>query len=207
MPYIYKITNQVNNKVYIGKTLETIEKRWKQHIRDSKKEKCEKRPLYSAFNKYGVENFVIEKIEECSVQILNEREKYWIEYYRSFKNGYNATLGGDGKIYCDYDLIFTLYKQGFNIKEIAQKLGYNVDTCSKALKTFGITTEELVDNGRNKIRKTVIQLDKDTNEVLQVFASIAEAYKFLEKEYSGHIAAVCRGKRKTAYGFKWKYGD
>ena len=207
MPYIYKITNQVNNKVYIGKTLETIEKRWKQHIRDSKKERCEKRPLYSAFNKYGVENFVIEKIEECSMQILNEREKYWIEYYRSFKNGYNATLGGDGKIYCDYDLIFALYKQGFNIKEISQKLKYNVDTCSKALKTFGITTEDLVDNGRNKIRKTVIQLDKDTNEVLQVFTSITEAYKFLGKEYSGHIAAVCRGKRKTAYGFKWKYGD
>ena len=63
MPYIYKITNKINNKVYIGKTLGTIENRWKSHIRDSKRTHCEKRPLYSAFEKYGVENFIIEEVE------------------------------------------------------------------------------------------------------------------------------------------------
>lgn len=207
MPYIYKIINQINKKVYIGKTLETIEARWKEHIKDSKRERYEKRPLYAAFKKYGIDNFIVEEVEECSTEMLNEREVYWIEYYRSFKNGYNATIGGDGKPYCDYDLIYTLYQEGFSLKEISKKLSYGVDTCSKALKTFGVTKEELVDNGRNKIRKTIIQLDKDTGEVLQVFSSLKEAYESLGKQSSGHIAAVCQGKRKTAYGFKWKYGE
>ena len=199
MPYIYKITNQINKKVYIGKTLETIETRWKEHIRDSKRERCEKRPLYAAFNKYGIDNFIVEEVEECSAEELNEREIYWIEYYRSFKNGYNATIGGDGKSYCDYDLIYTLYQQGFSLRDISKKLNYGVDTCSKAIKTFGITKEELIDNGRNKIRKTIIQLDKNTEEVLQVFSSLTEAYNALGKRHSGHIAAVRNGKRKTAY--------
>lgn len=76
MAYIYKITNKINGKVYIGKTLNSIQKRWREHLIDSKKRRCEKRPLYSAINKYGEENFEIEQIEECSHDILNERECY-----------------------------------------------------------------------------------------------------------------------------------
>ena len=207
MPYIYKITNQINKKIYIGKTLETIEERWRQHIKDSKRARIEKRPLYSAFNKYGIDNFTIEIVEECSVKEIDERERYWIEYFRSFKEGYNATLGGDGRAYCDYDLIYTLFKQGLNLKEISKKLGYGTDTCSKALKTFGITKEQVINNGRDKIRKSIIQLDKDTEEIIQVFPSLTAAFASLGKQSSGHIAEVCKGKRKTAYGYKWKYGE
>lgn len=46
MAFIYKITNDVNGKVYIGKTLFSVEKRWKEHFKDSKKERCKNRPLY-----------------------------------------------------------------------------------------------------------------------------------------------------------------
>jgi hypothetical protein len=53
--------------------------------------------LYDAINKYGSENFSIEEVEECSPEVLNDREVYWIEQYGSFKNGYNATRGGEGK--------------------------------------------------------------------------------------------------------------
>ena len=59
MPYIYKITNDINNKIYIGKTLHAIEHRFKEHCKDSKKRQNEKRPLYSAMNKYGIEHFHI----------------------------------------------------------------------------------------------------------------------------------------------------
>ena len=98
MPYIYKITNDINKKIYIGKTVETIEKRWKEHIKDSKKKTSENRPLYRAINKYGIEHFSIEEIEEVQDQfLLSDRERFWIEYFGSFKNGYNATIGGDGK--------------------------------------------------------------------------------------------------------------
>ena len=106
MPYIYKITNSINGKIYIGKTLQSIEERWKEHCRDCTKSRVEKRPLYEAMNKYGKENFSIELVEECEESVLNEREVFWIEYYGSFKNGYNATIGGDGRPYIDYEMIF-----------------------------------------------------------------------------------------------------
>ena len=48
-------------------------------------------------------------------------------------------------------------------------------------------------------------LDKNSEEILKIFPSVAEAYVFLNKQYSGHIAAVCTNKRKTAYGYKWRY--
>ena len=61
MSFIYKITNQINGKSYIGKTnLPSIQERFKEHISDSKRARMEKRPLYSAMNKYGIENFKIE---------------------------------------------------------------------------------------------------------------------------------------------------
>lgn len=85
MPYIYKITNKINGKMYIGKTIFTVEQRWKEHQKDSRRRDFEKRPLYSAIKKYGIENFSIEEVEECPIEILSEREKYWIEYYGSFK--------------------------------------------------------------------------------------------------------------------------
>lgn len=205
MPYIYKITNDINNKIYIGKTLQTIEKRWKEHSRDYKRENINKRPLYLAMKKYGIEHFHIEEIEECSLERSDERERYWIEYYGSFKYGYNATIDGDGRPYCDYDLIYTLFKEGLNVKQIAEKLKYSVDTCRKALYIRKISHNEIVKQGRKIIQNSVIQLDKNTNEILNIFPSLKEAYIYLNKQQSGHIAEVCKGKRKTAYGYKWKY--
>ena len=62
---IYKIVNDVNNKVYIGKTSDTIEARFKSHCYDSTRDQIKNHPLYKAFNKYGVEHFSIHLIEEC----------------------------------------------------------------------------------------------------------------------------------------------
>ena len=96
MGYIYKITNKINQKSYIGLTSKSVEERWKEHIASINKLK-DQRPLYSALAKYGVDSFSIETIEEVDNDFLGERETYWISYYDSYKNGYNATLGGDGK--------------------------------------------------------------------------------------------------------------
>ena len=92
--YIYKITNKINNKCYIGQTVKPIETRWKRHLKDTKKNSTY--PLHRAIRKYGKENFIIEEIEKCEAKLLDEREIYWINFYNSFKNGYNATLGGMG---------------------------------------------------------------------------------------------------------------
>lgn len=94
---IYKIENLINHHIYVGQSV-NIEKRWKREkqIAFLKNSEGYNYPLSRAFRKYGIENFSFEIIEECPVLQLNEREKYWIQYYNSFYNGYNQTLGGEG---------------------------------------------------------------------------------------------------------------
>ena len=126
MAYIYQITNDINEKIYIGKTESSIENRFREHCNDAFRERNEKRPLYSAMRKYGIEHFHIKLIEETNDP--EEREKYWIEKLGSFKYGYNATIGGDGKRYADYDLIYSLYNQGNNYKQIHEITHYDDHT-------------------------------------------------------------------------------
>lgn len=92
---IYKITNKINNHCYIGQSIH-IHIRWNEHKLKYNWERESNKPLYKAFMKYGLENFTFEVIEECPVELLNEREMYWIDYYNSFKDGYNVTSGGEG---------------------------------------------------------------------------------------------------------------
>lgn len=94
---IYKIENLINHKCYIGQSVK-IEQRWKNHKVTAKNlnDKNYDNPLYKAIRKYGIENFSFEIIEECSVNDLNNKQRYWIKYYNSFFNGYNLTMGGDG---------------------------------------------------------------------------------------------------------------
>lgn len=86
---IYKITNKINNKSYIGQS-NNINRRFIEH-------KCinheTNKSLKLAFKKYGIENFNFEILEECSLQELNEKEKYYIS---KLKPEYNRTSGGDG---------------------------------------------------------------------------------------------------------------
>ena len=92
---IYKITNKLNNKVYIGQTIKSIESRFKQHLNSMK---C---PLLSkAIKKYGKENFKIEPIDTAiSINELNNKEIYWIHFYNCLApNGYNLESGGKNKI-------------------------------------------------------------------------------------------------------------
>ena len=98
MGFIYKITNNINNKIYIGKTNRDINVRFQEHIDSSNSINSPSYNYYlhRAFRKYGIENFSIDKIEEVSEELINEREKYWIKYYDSYNNGYNLTLGGEG---------------------------------------------------------------------------------------------------------------
>ena len=99
MGFIYKITNDINDKVYIGKTIRTLPIRWREHLSDYKEiQETDNRPLYSSMLKYGVNHFTIYEVEECPDELLNEREKFWIAFYDSYENGYNATKGGDGGV-------------------------------------------------------------------------------------------------------------
>lgn len=74
--------------------------------------------------KYGIEHFKFETIEKTTNP--EEREKYWINFYNSYYQGYNATLGGDGKAHLDYNLIIKLWNNNKTCKEIAQITKYDV---------------------------------------------------------------------------------
>ena len=89
---IYKITNKINNKSYIGQSIH-IEERWKQHINLIT---TGEQLLYKAFRKYGINNFNFEVIELCPQTQLNEREIYWSQHYNTLTpNGYNMVECGD----------------------------------------------------------------------------------------------------------------
>lgn len=72
-------------------------------------------------NKYGIENFKVECLEEVDNDILSDREIYWIHELQSYKDGYNATKGGDGKIIYDYKEIVELYNMGYLCKEVSKR--------------------------------------------------------------------------------------
>ena len=88
---IYKITKISNGKSYIGQSND-IERRFKEH---QQKGTSSRIPLDIAIQKYGINAFTYEILEECSIDKLNEREQYWIKYYNTIKNGYNCSAGGE----------------------------------------------------------------------------------------------------------------
>lgn len=208
---IYKIYNDVNDKLYIGKTLDTIENRLKEHKKDSKRVRKEKRPLYNAMNKYGTEHFYIELIEEVDLELLSQRECYWIEFYNTYYNGYNATKGGDGRQLYDYDLIVEIYLQGLTMKEISNQLGCDVKVIRNALKLANVDTfQNMVKN----FGKSVAAYDKEHN-LIASFDSESDAARWLidkgiaqtdsVKTVGSVVARAAKGQRKSAYKMLWEF--
>lgn len=214
MAFIYKITNDINNKIYIGKTILTIEERWLEHLRDYQKITEQNRPLYKAMIKYGKEHFHIEEVEKVeNINELSDREKYWIENYQSFKYGYNATKGGDGKPYLDYDLIISTYIKVKNIKQVAKLTGAHPDSITAILKNANINIIPSSQVLRENYSKKVACYKNDI--IIKSFSSLTDAAKWIIKnKYSksqiikGVIATIshaAKGKLLTAYGFTWFY--
>ena len=214
MAWIYLITNDINGKQYVGKTYyKSIQERWHQHLNDYKKQNCEKRPLYNAMNKYGIEHFHIKEIEYVLPEMdLEKREIYWINQYDTYHNGYNATLGGDGKRVYNYDELIAAYKELKNLTKVANIFHCDTGHLSKILKANNIKIISGQQISQQMNGKQVAQYDLNDN-FIQIFPSSCDAAKALNKitstsrGASSHIADACKGKRKTAYGYKWKFVD
>lgn len=200
--FIYAIYNDINNKQYIGKTSHTVEYRFNLHKRDYPYFNY---PLYNAMKKYGVDHFFIKQLEECNDEMLSEREMYYIDKFDTYKNGYNATLGGEGIRKYDYDEILTLWNDGFTIKAISRKIGANCDVIGKILGDLGVPSEERLRCCYGSNRKTVAQYDLNEN-LIALFPSASEAARQVHLEQS-NISSCCRGKIKTYGGYKWLYVD
>ena len=140
MGYIYKITNTLNNKIYIGQTVKSVQKRFTQHKNNSNKEYFSQIVLYKAFNKYGIENFICEEIEEVPNEKLDEREKYWIDYYDSYFDGYNSTLGGRATQLYNWDVedIIEKYLNLKSARAVAKEIGCDHSTIDRILNENGV---------------------------------------------------------------------
>lgn len=127
--FIYKITNKVNGKSYIGQTIQNVKERFYQHCATKCSQAILNMVIHKAITKYGKSNFTIEVIEEVESTNLNDRERYQIKYYDSYNNGYNSTEGGqDGiKLFknLDTESIVREYKSGKSLREIGRL--FNVD--------------------------------------------------------------------------------
>lgn len=92
---IYKITNLINGKIYIGQTIQSLKRRFNNHKATSNSD-SPKQYIHRAIRRYGFSNFICEEIEKCSSSLLNEKERFWISEYKSniSEIGYNLDNGG-----------------------------------------------------------------------------------------------------------------
>lgn len=206
MSCIYKITNQINQKVYIGQTRFQLNERWQQHLTASK---IGNTKLYQAMREFGINNFIIEKIEDCETNKLNEREIYWISYYNSMLNGYNMTVGGSGLSIINHQKVLELWNEGLNISEISFILNNSNRHISNHLKAEGITNEEIQKRGQEKTikkrQKGINQYDFQGN-LLYHYNSIFEAEKITGIN-SSHISSTCKHNNYSSNGYIWLYDD
>ena len=90
--FIYKITNLVNGKIYIGQTTRNVKERWRSHCN----RKDSKSAITNAIHKYGKHNFILEIIEKTTISKIDKKEIFWINKLNTIApNGYNLESGGN----------------------------------------------------------------------------------------------------------------
>lgn len=217
MGFIYKITNSVNNKLYIGQTRRTINERWKEHLYDafSIKNPC-KFPLHCALRKYGKEAFSVEEIEQCDNDDLDTRERYWILYYHSNEDGYNIDLGGKGNkghpVY-QYALDGTFLREYETIKDARDAIGgrfINFNANDPTLTIGGYLwrrykAEKIDGVDVRQHEKTVHQYTMDGEYIISYDSLVKAAQAVCKRDTGTLIGAVCRGDCRCAYGYRWSF--
>lgn len=179
MGIIYKIQNKLSGKLYVGKTCTTIANRWSHHLDDYLKKDWH---LYRAMRKYGIENFEIEPIEQCPDDLLNERETYWIEKLDTFHNGYNETLGGEGRAQIPREEVKALWESGLSVKAIAERLDVWYTSIVDVLKQL-----EIYDIDEVNARKQIEIANSQSNFCILQYSADGQLIK---KYNSVHQASV-----------------
>lgn len=138
---VYKIYNDIDDKIYIGITTRTLNERWNEHrSRIEERKHCH---LYAAMLKYGIEHFFIEKIDEATTkEELYQKEEYYIKLWdtQNKEKGYNMTPGGDAlhSIDLDEEEIISLYKQKLSTRQIAELFHVSENTIRRRLQKHSI---------------------------------------------------------------------
>ena len=164
--FIYKITNTINGKSYIGQTIQNVKERFYQHCATKCSKAVSNMAIHRAIKKYGKSNFTVEVIEEIDSANLNDRERYWIKCYNSYNNGYNSTKGGqDGcKPFKDLDVesIIKEYNTGKSLRTLGTIFKIDKQTIKDLL---------IRHNVELRTTRTYKLSQKDRDKVLEDFAS------------------------------------
>lgn len=197
MHYVYKITNLINSKLYIGKTND-INIRWYSHCNEAKLRK-KQYPLYHAMNKYGITNFTLEIIEVLENELLCfEQEKYWIELYKTnimkygSEFGYNLTEGGEGPSGHIHTPEQKKAKSDCKLGVKNSFYGKNHSDKSKKLISNGHIGKPISSEVRDKISKKLQGVSK-TEEMKQKI-SIALTGQEKSESHCKHISESKKGK-------------
>ena len=210
---IYLITNDVNSKVYVGQTIQTLNKRFNGHCCYSKSDRSSNMYIKRAIHKYGRDKFHITLIEECPIDLLNEREKYWISFYNSYNEGYNLTKGGqestnfhrledtiDIKKFEQYILEFKPLAT-----EVARHFGISKCSVYNLIKRIG--NPNLVLNSYNPRKGKTIE-DIDKNELIKLYndgwsiLDLVKKYKIKKSKISKFLKEQGITIRRGIKGYK-----
>ena len=184
---IYKITNLINSKVYIGQTVQPLRKRWWRHCHNGTST-----VIGSAIQKYAKENFSIEVIDTAStIDELNEKEIKWIEQYDCISpNGYN--IAGGGRNHLMTEPLRKKLSDSHKGKQIGeQNPFYGKHHTDEAKRIF---------SDRNKNNTYAPRKRVQCVETGVIYCSVAEAQRQCR---INNISQACNGKIKRAGGYHW----
>ena len=224
MTGIYKITNKINNKVYIGQSI-NIEKRWGEHKHNAFNQNTHTYyyPLYLAIRKYGLDSFVFEIIEECLTEELTIREQYWMDYYHSLDGncGYNLVPAVDPKRgeYCNWAILTDFQVE--QIENLLQQTTISMSQIGKMYQVSGSCIEDInkgrrrtKDNLQYPLRKntrsighrgerqnTAILSESDVIEIRNRYVN--EELLTIYEDYKDRISLS--GFKNVVYGATWKH--
>ena len=157
----------------------------------------------------GISPIYEEGLEELMKED-KERLTYTTNYKEAYKDkdvifiGVGTPERADGSANLDYDLIYNIYQQKKSLTETAKIIGCCEDSVRLVLKKNNISQKNILLNKKIKQSKSVAMIDKTTNQIIKIFTGTHDAAKYLGKTHQ-HIQEVCQGKRKSAYGYFWKY--
>lgn len=220
--YIYKATNKINGKSYVGQTCDFRSRVW-QHQRCYEKEDCD---FHRAIKEFGFDNFSWEIIETCeSEDRACELEKYYIEKFNTYRDGYNMTKGGKGAPYHNARAVVLLTLDGQYIKSYDSAMDAEIDgfhntdvllNCKgKRRQTKGymfMFEDEYKSNGAKTYRKpepngmrSIIQCDMKGN-FIHKFKSLQEAARITGANRTT-ISGVLSNTYKSANGYIFVYEE
>ena len=229
---IYKVTNQLNQKIYIGQTIQSLSERKNKHYYKARQSDINTH-FINALRKYPEEAFIWEVIDSAKDQLeLDEKEKYWISYYNSVKNGYNTKDGGETIVVTEkflescgsrpfyaFDLKGNKIGEFLNQREFSRDYSVNKGDLYRMLHNQAhycngvicIDKETFTDERLKECVKVAqmkatpfIARKIETGEVFGPFIKKTECKEFLGLK-SNHISEVLEKKRKSQEGYVFQY--